>query len=864
MAITAEEREQLDAMREQDNTAADTISRMSVHDPDRAAETIDLMDATGLPQQVVEDDLTEARRRKQLKLMDLDGLKDRSPGVAAFVSNENDAARSHDDLDNLEQYERLVADSTVSFGDVAATLPAGAIEAAGLSVSGLGHAYDAYSRSVNRLFNTEGLNKWVNELVDPEPGGAALTINEWFNKLTDFGGSLKYTGGHITGVAQSIDLTPAERESLSYWQNVGVDISKGTGQMAGQILTYWFGGLTASAVQLTGQGVGQAAERQIASGTLGKDTRSDAGLMMGGVITVVTEKISLDQMINRIPWEVKGRIFKNLTDIVTAFGVEALQEVVEGVLHGYNEIVTSNPDVNVWEDWEREALAGGGSAAVMRTIIGMMGVGGRRRRGQIDPTYNAMMKEAHIRLGSEQGQFVLDKRISFAQESKTNKRSPEAYENFIEGIDPEEYVYIRPEALIDYVGVPDYIAEQIDGTGANVAVPMKKFLSEIVHDEALMERIRPHIILREDHQTEIEMTQGPASHYVMGMMERAKQHQDAFTEAQEIYEQVKDQIVGTMRQGEDTARMSAQLLPAMIVTEQRNLAARGIEVSVRELYEKMGLKIVGPSPAFDERDVMMQDILAEDDSKVGYRSDRIDQLIWHYDTWDGFGTGFVVYIDPKKFIPASTADDDLRTIVGAETETLREDDLSLIEVPDDGSVRIEADGTRQVPGEPIETPLFWIEQNPDGSWYIKDHQGRHRMASMALAGYEKVPVILQLPGRLGVDPSSGGIVPIPEGELAGLSELTGQQDNLGQVGDTIELLTTPVAISQNNRQQLHDEIGVGQNPALLMQKAQDFGDITFEEEIDGHKVTEKAQKVWEFHQERLEMVEVLKKCLMKN
>jgi len=590
MALSDEEldwlEEQKKLIRKNDHSTAQTMERVT-GDPDRIAEEAELAESTGLPVETVQNDIEEARRKKQLKLLGLEDLPERSPRTAEYLNDDLNAAISSDDIGTLEKIESLYEESQVSFKDVAINFPAGLIEEAGRFVGGAGEIYGAYSRSVNKLLGVNKLQDYLNQEHSDNIGLKALSH---LNTALDIGGSLRYTGGKIKGVGRTMDLTEEERSSLGYWQNVGVDVVKGTGQLTGQILTAVFAPLL-SPVQLLSGGADQAAERQKASGTYGQSGVTDAGLITGAAITFGTEKWGLDKLLNRIPPNVKNRIFRNLTDVGIAGGQEAIQEVVEGVLHGVNEIATSNPNAQLIEGLDREALAAGGTGIVMRSIINMITPG----KGSVDPSFNASMKDSLLRMDSEMGQSLLDERIHYAQSSKTNERDSKRFERFIEGLDPDDFVYIRPEALSQIPGLPDYIIEQMDGTGANIAVPMGKFLTDIIKDKDLLEQIRPHVTMRENHQTETELSEGPVSPHVERLVANAQKHKESLDEADEIYEQVKDQVIGTLRQGEDTARMSAQLLPAMVVTQQANLAARGIDVGVKELYEKMGLSIIGPT-----------------------------------------------------------------------------------------------------------------------------------------------------------------------------------------------------------------------------------------------------------------------------
>ena len=348
MALTAEERQLLQETRDGfsqmgAHPSLDAVDRMSHVNPDKAAEDIRLSEENGYPIEVVEGNQEELKRRERLRKLGLEDLPKRAPVTANWLSDEKNAVVAQDDIKTLEDIEKdFNSRADVSARDVAQELPAGALEGAGMGISGAGQLYDAYSRTVNRVFHSKEIGDWLlGEQANKE-------IGEILGYGLDFGRALRGAGGNIKRTADMIDLTDEERASLSYWQNVGVDITRGTGQLAGQVLTYMINPMVGGA-QLVGQGADQAAERQIQSGTLGQDFQSDLGIGIGAGITAATEKVGIDVLLNRLPPKIKSRLLRNLTDLAVAGGAEAIQEVTEGVLHGLNEYATSNPEVEFFE-----------------------------------------------------------------------------------------------------------------------------------------------------------------------------------------------------------------------------------------------------------------------------------------------------------------------------------------------------------------------------------------------------------------------------------------------------------------------------------------------------------------------------------
>ena len=809
---------------QQAGAAESNVKRLGARtNPDEEAEFQELSKNLGIGIESIRSNPAMARQTWETVKQGAEDLK-KNPTTSKFLNKEQNAAVAHDDVANLREYEDLIrSEPEVDALDVAGTLPAGALQGVGMGFSGTGELYGAYSRTVNRLFGTKYVDDYLAETF-PE---TARVTNKVLRGMFDFERSLKWAGGNIKRSGKMMDLTDEERAGLSYWENVGVDVTTGTGQVAGQILTYMANPALGTA-NLLGQGADQQAMRQMETGTLGQDNMSDLGIITGAAVTAATEKWAIEKYLNRLPPKIKSRIMRNVADVFIAGGQEALQEVVEGILQGLTEYATTNPDAEIVQGLDREALAAGGTGIVVRSIINMLTPG----KGVVDPSIGAAYKESGKRVGSEYDQERIEQRIYLAQQSKLNNRAGDAYSEFLEDVAPNEYVFVRPEVLTDMENLPEIVKQQLDGTGANVAMTMNMFLTEVVKNEEMLERIRPHIVMREDHLTQDELKSKEMSTDVKRMIENAQRDTEAMTEAETIYEEVRNQLEQTLRQGKDTARMSAQLIPAMVVSQRAELAKMGKEVSVRDLYNDMGLKIVGPEPKINNnREVFAQDLLTEKDGKVGFKQDRIDYII-RENAYPGDKTeGFVVYVDPRQFLPATTPDESQRLMVGAETGPL--------------------DQTRLT--EEIQTPFLGIIED-EGGWRIDNHEGRHRLTALALAGYTQVPIVLKTEG------------PVSKNALKDLETLAGDVWS-GVEAPPIDVFN-PTPLTWDNKGKLSQEFGLGSSPDILYQRDQDFGDMEISEVMDdgeGGKVriTEKYQDQWDHHQKRLDMVEALRKCLKK-
>jgi len=85
------------------------------------------------------------------------------------------------------------------------------------------------------------------------------------------------------------------------------------------------------------------------------------------------------------------------------------------------------------------------------------------------------------------------------------------------------------------------------------------------------------------------------------VLEKAQENKELLTEADEVYETVKDQIIATGLQSEATARHSAQIYPAAASVYVEKARKLGHDVGVKDMFEMMGFKVERETP--DQTDV---------------------------------------------------------------------------------------------------------------------------------------------------------------------------------------------------------------------------------------------------------------------
>jgi hypothetical protein len=93
--------------------------------------------------------------------------------------------------------------------------------------------------------------------------------------------------------------------------------------------------------------------------------------LTGASITALTEKYGVDALLNRVPPKIKNDALRWVADKLIAGGIEATQEITEGVLQDLVRVALTNPDAEVGEGLVYEAGVAGTAAANVRAALGV-------------------------------------------------------------------------------------------------------------------------------------------------------------------------------------------------------------------------------------------------------------------------------------------------------------------------------------------------------------------------------------------------------------------------------------------------------------------------------------------------------------
>ncbi len=553
--------------------------------PSKTAEVYQIAEKRGLPPDYVERNLDKVQSVK----LDYSNLP---PVLRRFLSDPRYAAISHDDIGALTQIENVYR-----------SLSEGVFQYVGGNVEGAGRLLEAGGRTAARgldLVLPESVDRFIWETPET-PAWAKI----------DPADPLRLVGGGVKQLSQNVG-PPQDHKNLA------TDIASGLGQAIGQIATYLMSPQVGIAA-LFAQGVDQQGERQEASGTEGKTLTSDLALVAGGVATAASEKVGIDVLLNRIPPAIKNKIAQQVADLAIAGGAEAVQEVTEGVAQGLIEQMTTNPDAQIFEGLDREAITAGGVGVILRGIL------------------NAATPGRQV----SQTERVEQLAESF-RSSKVASRSPEEFMKHIEEIQ-EEYgtidnLYLdAAQARELFQGMKrdparDLIEQQLDeaeAVGGDIVIPMGEFATKVAQSENFG-LLKPHLRVTPDTPSEVRD--------VDAILKQATENAEIKQRADQIFTEITDQLIATGRMDRESAKVSAKIIPAYVATR----AARS-GLSVDEVYDMMGLKVVGPQaevqgdtildqPAYEDAPVVFEEVRNQfldalpEDASFDELMDSLDQF----------------------------------------------------------------------------------------------------------------------------------------------------------------------------------------------------------------------------------------------
>jgi len=584
--------------------------------PDAHAKAMDIGGAIGAPADAVAANLKETERQAKLQRY-RDALND-APKLQKLLAEDPDLAKiSADDLKVLGDTESTLGKILSAFyggspeagdrlADIGRALPAGGLEGTGIAMEGVAALNDVIGRTAARGYRAVGLDT-LGDLADP------ATRPWWLNPSAIFGAG----GTELRDVGKAVG--PDEDR-----QNLATDIAGGVGQVAAQIATVLLTGGAASTASMFAQGAGILAERVEEQGKTGT-TEGDAAIVMGASVTALTEKMGLDALLHRVPPAIRNGILRTLVDIGIGGGIEAVQEVSEGILHNLIAMVTIDPNAKLLEGVEQDAKAAGGTGVVIRALVNAATKG-----RQISSNVQKQQRAAH-------DAATVDALVKGTADSKLRERNPDAFSAVMaaqtQGT-PVETFYVPATAIAELYQsgagtFDDDPLNQIEGlreqyqealaVGGDVEISAADYLTHIAPTD-LHGRLKNDIRASRDGWSvndAKEYAEDPAREAdLSALVERLALQGEGAAVGQATFDDVYKQLMDTGRYESHQAAASATLIRERYIAR----AALGTGQDPDALYLRDQVQVSGPGALARVRRGDLDVVIAR--LKSGETSDR--------------------------------------------------------------------------------------------------------------------------------------------------------------------------------------------------------------------------------------------------
>ena len=431
----------MDAAQERNAIDANTVKPSP-----EVREDNDLSNRSGLPVDAVEADRDAVKQH--INVNEIDEKTKDAPRTRRMLTNPQIGPAVADDTDTLVGLE---------FGfNRLRDLAGGFIgETFGWSLQGLGELYNITGRNLEGTvlsgLRAVGLERVADAL-------AGIPDVPWW---IDPGEVLRQPGMMLKEKGEALK---------SGEQTVAADIAGALGQLTGQAVLYILTGGTVSTLSMLGQGVSIGVERGnkeklkgAVVDTLGEQVSKDLHAVSSGAITALTERVGLEKLLFRLPPKIKNQVLRFLTDVGIAGGIEAAQEVAEGIMHDLATIAILNPQAEIFKGLDREAIAAGGAAGIFRTVMGAV------LKGRQIHSEHQMAKKAEVY------KERLNEILETAGQSSVKEQSPELFQEVVTLLTEEtesETVRINAagvETFFQAAGTPEQAVEFFEEAGIETA-----------------------------------------------------------------------------------------------------------------------------------------------------------------------------------------------------------------------------------------------------------------------------------------------------------------------------------------------------------------------------------------------------------
>jgi len=532
-------------------------------DPVKHAEAMALGEEAGAPGFPVKGDAVQLKSNLKVNKIDFPNMEKNSPKTMGWMADFNNAVIAQDDVTAMGELESLLT----PVADVIRAFAAAPVELAGGGVGGIGQINQDVGRAVS-----EGIRSLGGEAIADflqKPGSLPIYL--------DPGASLAETGELIAGAAETI-APPEARETFATM----------VGGALGQIGAYALAPSTALTAFFSSS-YKQGRDKAAAAGA-DEQTQTAAG-MLYGLTTLASEKTGMDLIFKRIPPNIRNATVRRMVDVILGSGIEGAEELIEGITHQLIDKGLYDPEAEI------DVVPGAeeGSAATAAGIVRLL-VGGKLRAAQ--------GKEAAADQQSELDQVRIDQIDSTVKNIKMREHSKEAFKRFVGSVDSDGTVFIDGAQTTLYLQTKtaeeiqadpaltllNEQAREASALGGDVQVSVADFATDIAGTDHFVE-LRDSMTLSGETASPFrqEQVKQETDNYIKALVAEAQLSTDEYVQAQEIFTQVREQLVDSGQVNAQNASIMAEIVPAWATAQARRTGK-----TVQQVYEDSGLSVVGP------------------------------------------------------------------------------------------------------------------------------------------------------------------------------------------------------------------------------------------------------------------------------
>lgn len=570
--------------------------------PDQAAQYQHLAKYVGVPVETVQAQPEAIKQQAALQSMDADKMVSSYPTLAKYLTDPNNAAKSHDDIAPLAAVEQatkaLPAPSpsaappsfTDTLGENLKSLVSapGSVSAPVELAKGLGGAFNKLATSANTVLGafptiydkvaslytgkptTSAEDAWFKRFVDP----TVANQSAFDTKTSDpFISKAANTAGNLLGLLSQISLTGGAGEA--------VPVATSVPQVVGQATVH---GAKSMALPAISDSVDTARKVYMETGDAGQALR--AAQMQYATTTLM----------GVVPLSAPGGVAAR-----TAGGF------VSGVASGEASRQAMNLvlPTSMQQPFDTEGMILSGLSGSM--LAGVMGPRG-------EPTYHADIRQTYVDAAkaeaAEKGMQSLQALSELSTASKTRERDPQAFNEYVKKATEDGHlqdVYVEANKFAEVLNqsgvsidklaetLPDVAAQFHEAvqTNGDVRIPVADYATHIAGgpvDAALL----PHLKTDPDGMTfhdsqEYYQSQQTEMKALAEKIVNDKLNDNAYqADVQDIHQKVLDQLTAAGRFSPDVNKAYAALTRDFYVTQ-----AERAGMTPREMYEQYPLRVTG-------------------------------------------------------------------------------------------------------------------------------------------------------------------------------------------------------------------------------------------------------------------------------